>query len=71
MAIIDLMEESEFKHVEIVTTEGEKIKGVVEVFETAYDNDDTEASICFLTDNDEGIILYESEIEKITIVPVE
>lgn len=68
MPIIDLMEEALFKNAIIITTDGEVIKGKIKAFETAYDNDDTEASIYVLTDNDEGICLFESEIKEINII---
>ena len=62
-----IMEEALFKKVKIVTPEGNTIKGEVKVFETPYDNDGEEASICVLTDDKEGICFYESDIEDIEI----
>lgn len=63
-----MMEMSLFKNVKVKTTDGETYAGKVKVFESAYDNDRDECSICLLTGNDYGICLMESEIREIEII---
>ena len=64
----ELMESVLFKHVKILTTDGETYIGKVKVYETPYDNDSDEGSVCLMTDDGEGICLVASEIEDIEIV---
>ncbi len=62
------MESSLFKRVKIIDSERKTIIGRVKVFETDYDNDEREASICILTDDGEGLCLLESDIDTIEIL---
>jgi len=64
----EIMEASLFKKVCVVDRNGIEITGKVKVYETAYDNDEGEASICILTDDGEGICYLESDIESIKII---
>ena len=68
----DIMEQSLFKDVKIVTSYGYTVEGKVTVFETVYDNEDdddgrSEASILIMTKNGEGLGFYESDIQSIEI----
>lgn len=65
----EMMENSLFKKVEIVTVSGKKIVGKVKGFETAYDNDEeNEASICLETENGNWFGYFESDIDSIKII---
>lgn len=59
-----------FKNVIITDTEGKLHKGYVDLYSSAYDNDDTEESIGIIpTKNSrQGIELYASEIKSIEIM---
>lgn len=63
-----MMEMSLFKNVRVKTTDGKTYAGKVKAFESAYDNDGNECSICLLIGDDYGICLMESEIKKIEII---
>ena len=59
-----------FKNVIIEDTEGKTHKGYVDLYSSAYDNDDTEESIGIIpTKNTKsGIELYASEIKSIKTI---
>ena len=60
----------EFKNVVVTCTDGEVVKGYVDAFCEAEDNDENEASICILPQKEDtdGVEIYESEIKTIEIV---
>lgn len=69
--IIEIMSESEGRHIECVETDGEKWTGVVDVYESAFDNEDDETtgdSICVRRDDGHNVIVYADEIETISII---
>ncbi len=63
------LSEYEFKNVVVTCIDGEVVKGYVDAFCEAEDNDENEASICILQkkEDTDGVEIYESEIEKIEI----
>lgn len=71
---LSVMEESEDRRVKVVDVKGSTFTGVVDLFESRYDNIDDdepysgEASICIDCGNDEFCGLYESDIESIKIL---
>lgn len=68
MSIVELMEQSEQKQIKYVDKDGVERKGYVDVFESSYDNDDGEASICFAGEDGEMLIVYESDIVLLEIL---
>lgn len=71
--ILETMSESEGFKVEITDVKGEKLIGIVELYETRYDNSDDdvnagEASICVDGEDGNGCLLYESDIKEIKII---
>ena len=71
--ILSTMSRSEGKRVELIDVKKKEIKGTVFLFESRYDNEDDEdcpgeASICVDCDNKAVCMLYESDIESITVV---
>lgn len=59
-----------FKNVIVTDTEGRMHKGYVDLYASAYDNDDTEESIGIIPTKSSmsGIELYASEIKAIEII---
>lgn len=70
MTIVEKMEEYQGKRVVYVDNLGNKHSGYIDVFETAYDNEDEgdEASICIERDDGKNLIVYESEIKDIYLI---
>lgn len=56
-----------FKNVVVIDAEGKEHRGYVDLYSSAYDNDDTEESIGIIPNKQakSGIELYASEIESI------
>ena len=65
MDIVALMEGSRGHYVKIILCDGSVVEGTADIFETAYDNDEGEASLCVRTTDIDGICLFESEIKSI------
>lgn len=71
--ILAIMEDSEGRKVEVIDAKNETFVGVVDLFESRYDNSDDEepytgeASICIDCDDDICCELYESDIKEIKI----
>ncbi len=68
--IIEIMSESEGRHIECIETDGEKWSGVVDVYESAFDNEDDETkgdSVCVRRDDGLNVLVYADEIETISI----
>ena len=72
--ILAIMEDSEDRKVEVIDVKGETFSGVVDLFESRFDNSDDdepyagEASICLDCGNDEVCGLYESDIKSIKFI---
>lgn len=69
--IIEIMSESEGRHIECVETDGEKWTGVVDVYENAFDNSDDDVtgdSICVCRDDGLNVLVYVQDIETISII---
>ena len=72
--ILDIMEESYFKKVEVVDVDGEVYIGTVELFESRYDTSDDddpcagEAFLAIDCGNDIFYSVYESGINSIRIL---
>lgn len=62
------MEDSIFKRVRIVDDEKKEIFGINMGYQSSYDNDEDEASVCIKQNNGIGICLMESEIKEIEII---
>ena len=68
--IIEIMSESEGRHIECIETDGKKWSGVVDVYESAFDNEDDETkgdSVCVRRDDGLNVLVYADEIETISI----
>lgn len=70
MDIISIMEESQQRRIAYTDKSGEKYTGFVDVFESAFDNEDDEgeATICVQRDDGKNVIVGESEIASIKII---
>ena len=70
--VTKVMSESEGLKVQCVEKDGESWTGVVEVFESEFDNEDDEfgggASICVTRDDGTSALVYAEEIESIAVV---
>lgn len=67
--IREIMADSDQCRIEYVDNEGNTHTGFVDVYETAYDNDEfDESSLCFAGDNGEMIIVWEHNIKSIRIL---
>lgn len=70
--VTQVMSESEGLRVQCVEKDGESWTGVVDVFESEFDNEDDEfgggASICVTRDDGMDALVYAEEIESISIV---
>ena len=72
--ILKIMEESEDHKVKVENARGETIEGIVDLYESRFDNEDDEepykgeASICLDEESGEGWLLYESDIKSIEIL---
>lgn len=69
--IIDVMSKSEGCRIKCVENNGDEWTGVVDTYESDYDNegDDCEGhSICVRRDDGANVIVYDAEIESITII---
>lgn len=64
----EIMEDSQHCRVEYTDTDGNKHTGYVEIYETPYDNDGDEGSICIDRDDGCSLCLYESDILDIRIL---
>ena len=68
--IIEIMSENEGRHIECIETDGEKWSGVVDGYESAFDNEDDETkgdSVCVRRDDGLNVLVYADEIETISI----
>lgn len=68
---IAIMEASEGKRVKCIEWDGSEWTGIVDVFETAFDNEDDEQkgySICVCRDDGLNVIVFAHDIEQISIV---
>lgn len=67
------MEDSEGKRVVIEFFDGGRIEGIVDLYESRYDNEDDDepysgqASLCVDCDDGTGCLVFESEIYSIRI----
>lgn len=67
--IQETMANSDQRRIEYVDKEGNTHTGFVDVYESAYDNDEyDESSLCFAGDDGEMIIVWEHDIESIRIL---
>lgn len=69
--IVDVMWEADGQRIHCVEINGDEWTGYVDVFESAFDNEDDErqgASICVQRDDGYNVIVYEDDIEKIEII---
>ncbi|MCM1023838.1 MAG: hypothetical protein NC395_07240 [Prevotella sp.] len=64
------LEDFLYKNVVVVDTDGIEHKGYVDMYCSAYENDDTEDSIGIIPDENTkyGIALYQSEIKSIELI---
>lgn len=72
--IIDVMSRSEGLRVKCLEKDGDEWTGVVDVYESDYDNEDDEQSgdsICVKRDDGSNVIVYADEIENISIIESE
>ena len=69
--IIDVMSRSEGCRIRCVEKNGGEWVGIVDVYESDFDNEDDEHkghSICVRRDNGANVLVYDDEIESIVIV---
>lgn len=65
--ILKVMERCEQERIEYTDKNGAVHTGFVDVYESRYDNEG-EASLCFVGDNGEMLIVEESDITEIKIL---
>lgn len=69
--IIEVMSESDGKHIECIEKDDDHWTGWVDVYETDYDNADDEVkghSICVMRDDNKNVIVYHNNIKWIRIL---
>ena len=72
--ILEVMEESEDHSVKVVDEKGQVFEGIVDLYESRYDNEDDdepyagEASISMECDDGSLVTLYESDISSIELL---
>ncbi|MCD7820995.1 MAG: hypothetical protein LUG64_02140 [Clostridiales bacterium] len=69
--IVDTMWEADGHRIHCIENNGDEWTGYVDVFESAYDNQDDEkqgASICVQRDDGYNVIVYEDYIKEIEII---
>ena len=64
--VMEKMGDAEGHSVTLVYRDGSRLKGIVDVYESRYDNDG-EASICFSAEDGRGLIVDEHELSDVII----